>query len=82
SERVRERLTTPDERLLAAEVLVRRVRHFTRGMVIGSRGFVDGWFERNRDLVASGKSREERKRGSRSMGRPALRGLYAVRDTK
>ena len=80
-ERVREKLTTPNERRLAAEVLTRRVRHFTRGVIIGSRTMIDGWFADNRQLV-QGRSRTERKRGAKSMGRPALRGLYALRDVK
>ena len=37
SEKVREKLTTPNERRLAAEVLTRRVRHFTHGVIFGSR---------------------------------------------
>jgi REP element-mobilizing transposase RayT len=78
-EKVRERLTTVNERRLAAEVLTRRVQHFTKGMILGSRAFVDGWFERNRE-ICQGRSRTERQRGSRSLGKPALRGLYALRD--
>ena len=81
SEKVRERLTTPNERRLAAEVLGRRVSHFTRGVLLGSRTFVDQWFERNRGQV-TGKSRTERRKGARSLGRPALRGLYAFRDPR
>ena len=81
SERVREKLTTPNERRLAAEVLTRRVIHFTRGVVIGSRAMIDEWFEANRKVVR-GRSRTERKRGSKSLGRPALRGLYALRDPR
>jgi putative transposase len=79
SEKVRERLTTPNERRLAAEVLTRRVQHFTKSMIIGSRAFIDGWFEANRGIV-KGRSRTERKRGSKPLGKPALRGLYAFRD--
>lgn len=78
SEKVRERLTTPGERQLAAEILKRRVAHFTRGVLIGSRSFIDNWFEANRDRV-KGRSRTERKRGSQSLGLPALRELYAFR---
>ena len=81
SEKVRERLTTAKERQLRAEVLMRRVQHFTKGVLLGSRAFIDGWFERNRD-VCQGRSRTERKRGARSLGRRALRGLYALRDAK
>ena len=78
SEKVRERLTTATERRVRAEVLVRRVAHFTRGMILGSRAYVDGWFEVNRDFV-KGRSRTERKRGSRSLGKVALWGLYSLR---
>jgi putative transposase len=81
SERVREKLTTPNERRLAEEILTRRVQHFTRGMIIGSRAFIDGWFEKNRDFV-KGSSRTDRKRGSKPLGKPALRGLDAFRDVK
>jgi hypothetical protein len=81
SEKVRERLTTPNERRLAVEVLMRRVGHFTRGTMLGSRAFVDEWFERNRGMV-KGRSRAERKRGSKPLGKAALRGLYAFRDPR
>ena len=80
-EKVRERLTTASERRVRAEVLGRRVQHFTRGMILGSRSFIDGWFEANRD-VCKGRSRLERKRGSKSLRQPALRGLYALRDPR
>ncbi len=78
---MRERLTTPNERQLTTEILTRRVHHFTRGMMLGSRAFIDGWFEANRDFV-KGQSRTERKRGSRSLGKAALRGMYALRDPR
>ena len=79
SEKRREQLTTATERRVRAEVLIRRVAHFTRGIMIGSREFVDGWFEANRSIV-KGRSQQERKRGSRSLGQPAMRGLYAFRS--
>ena len=81
SEKVREKLTTANERRVRAEVLIRRVQHFTKGAIFGSRAFIDGWFEANREYV-KGKSRTERKRGSRSLGQHALKGLYAFRDPK
>ena len=81
SEKVREKLTTPNERRLATEVLTRRVRHFTNGVIFGSRTLIDRWFEANRQVV-QGRSRTERKRGAKSLGQPALRGLYALRDVK
>ena len=73
--------TTAAERRVRAEVLLRRIALFTRGVMIGSREFVDGWFEANRSTV-KGRSQLERKRGSRSLGRPALRGLYSLRDPR
>ena len=81
SDKDRERLTTPNERRLAAEVLTRRVRHFTQGVIFGSRSLIDRWFESNRQVV-QGRRRMERKSGARSLGQPALRGLYALRDVK
>ena len=51
SEKARERLTTATERRVRAEVMVRRIAHFTRGVIFGSRVFVDGWFEANRFTV-------------------------------
>ena len=81
SEKTRERLTTPNERRLAAEVLTCRVQHFTKGVILGSRAFIEGWFAQNRSIV-TGRSRTERKRGSKPLGRPALRGLYAFRNPR
>lgn len=81
SEKVREKMLNPNERRLAGEVLLRRVEHFTRGVLIGSRAMIDGWFEANRQVVL-GRSRTERKRGSKPLGKPALRGLYAFRDVR
>jgi hypothetical protein len=79
SESVRQRLTTPNERRVAAEVMSRRVQHFTRGVILGSRAFVDQWFEENRDLCR-GSSRSGRQHGAKPLGRPTLRGLYAFRS--
>jgi putative transposase len=81
SEKVRARLTTATERQVRAEVLGRRVAHFTRGMILGSRAYVDGWFARNREVV-KGRSLTDRKRGSRSLGQRSLKGLYALRDPR
>ena len=80
-EKVRERLTTPNERRLAAEVLTCRVQHFTKGVILGSRAFIDGWFAEHRSIV-TGRSRTERQRGSKPLGRPALRGLYTLRNPR
>jgi hypothetical protein len=81
SEKARDRLTTPTERRVRAEVLVRRIAHFTRGVMFGSREFVDGWFEANRSTL-KGRSQLERKRGSRNLGRQALLALYSLRDLR
>lgn len=50
SEKVGKRLTTSNERRLATEVLTRRVRHFTHGVIFGSRALIDRWFESNRQV--------------------------------
>ena len=81
SEKMRQNLTTANERRVRAEVLMRRVAHFTKGMIFGSRAFVDHWFEANRTIV-KGRSRTERKRGSRSLGQRALGGLYSLRNPR
>lgn len=78
-ESLRQRLLSASEQRLAAEVLHRRVRHFTRGLLFGSRAFVDQWFERHRDYV-TGSSQLSRKRGSVSLGNALLRGLYTFRN--
>ena len=57
----------PNQRRLAAEVLTRRVSHFTHGVIFGSRSWIDRWFESNRQIV-QGRSRTERKRGAKSLG--------------
>ena len=81
SEKVRAKLTTPSERRLATEVLTRRVRHLSRGVIFGSRSLIDRWFESNGQVVQD-RSRMERKHGARSLGQPALRRLYALRDVR
>ena len=81
SEKVRERLTTPNERRPAIEILTGKVPHFRKGVVLGSRAFIDRWFAANRQVV-QGRSRTERQRGAKSPGRPALRGLYAFRNPR
>jgi hypothetical protein len=80
SEKARQRLTTTNDRRLSAEILTHRVQHFTKGVVLGSRTFIDGWFAAHRDIVR-GRSRTERQRGAKSLGRPALRGLYSLRNS-
>ncbi len=41
---LREQHSTASERRVRAEELIRRVAHFTRGVMIGSGEFVDEWF--------------------------------------
>jgi hypothetical protein len=55
-----------EESGVTREQLLRRVKHFTRGVVIGSRGFVDGWLERHRHWLG-GASAEKRRTGARSI---------------
>ena len=64
------------------EAVMRRVKHFSRGVILGSRKYIDEWFERNRQVcqVCRGQSRESRKTGARSIGIKALRGLYSFRQ--
>ena len=53
---------------LRREQVMKRVEHFTRGVIIGSRTFIDEWFSRNRPWFG-GKSAAERKSGARSIGK-------------
>lgn len=79
SESEREKLLGSGGLWLAAGVAARRVRHFTAGVILGSREFVDRWFESNRWWFG-GRSRVNRRTGARSMGLPALRGvIYSLR---
>ena len=71
SEKIGKRLTTATERRVRAEVLVRRVAHFTRGVMFGSREFANAWFEANRDVVKV-RSRSERNRSWWRKGGPSL----------
>lgn len=62
------------------EQLLQRVRHFTRGVIFGSREFINEWFGRNRSVVA-GASREHRLTGARPLGR-SWKGLYSLRQLR
>ena len=62
------------------ELLMRRVRHFTDGVILGSREFIDGWFERNRSWFG-GASAEKRKTGARRIG-PGWRELHNLRQLR
>jgi hypothetical protein len=60
------------------EVLMHRVRHFTSGLIFGSREFIESWFADHRN-VCTGQSRTHRTTGARPMGTKPLRGLYTFR---
>jgi hypothetical protein len=62
------------------EQLMKQVRHFTAGVIFGSRAFIDEWFERNRDWFR-GRSREHRKTGARKIGRD-WKQLYTLRQLR
>jgi putative transposase len=64
-------------KLSLAEVLRCRVRYFTAGVVLGSQGFVDGFFERQREAFG-----ERRKSGGRRMKGAQWGGLRVLRDLK
>jgi putative transposase len=66
SEKVQTRLA--QETGVAREQLLRRVKHFTRGVVIGSKAFVDEWLEHHRPWL-SGASAENRKTGARRISK-------------
>ena len=62
------------------EQLLQRVRHFTRGVIFGSREFINEWFGRNRDWFG-GASREKRQTGARPIGK-TWKGLYNLRQLR
>ena len=62
------------------EQLLQRVRHFTQGVIFGSRGFINEWFGRNREWFG-GASREHRKTGARPLGKQ-WKGLYNLRQLR
>lgn len=75
---MRFRPTFPLSTLLASTYLCCRVRYFTDGAVIGSRGFVNEVFETNRSRFGP-----RRKTGARLMGGFAKHEkLYSMRDLK
>ena len=59
------------------EMLLRRVQHLTRGVIFGSREFINGWFERNRSWF-KGSSAERRKTGARPVNKD-WKGFYSLR---
>ena len=72
SEKVPARLSREDG--VQIDVLRRRVRHLSAGVILGSRKFIDDWFRTHRGGFG-GKSSERRQTGARSAGQRELRGL-------
>jgi putative transposase len=65
-------------KLTTAQLLRCRVRHFSDGLVIGSRSFVDGWFEGARDSFGA-----KRKTGARKLrGGIEDTGMFSLRDLR
>ena len=64
-------------KLTLAQALRCRVRYFTAGAVLGSQGFVDAFFERQRAFFG-----ERRQSGGRRMKRAEWGGLRVLRDLK
>ena len=66
NEKVQARLAA--ESGVKREQLLKRVRHFTDGVILGSQEFINGWFERNRAWFG-GKSSVARKSGAKKIGK-------------
>jgi len=64
-------------KLSPGEVLRLRIRHLTDGVVLGSKGFVDGVFERYRERFGP-----RRRSGARPIRAVPLPGLMALRDLR
>ena len=64
-------------RLTQAQLLRCRVRYFTDGLVIGSKAFVEDYFDSARDSFGA-----KRKTGARPIRRVDLGGLCAMRDLR
>ena len=72
----REVIKGREGRLSTAELIRHRVRHFTQGLALGSREWVEQVFVENRDSFGP-----KRKTGARHL-RDAEAGLFALRDLK
>lgn len=62
------------------EQVMKRVRHFTDGVILGSREFIDTWFQENRGWFG-GSSRAGRKTGARRIGRE-WKEIYTLRQLR
>ncbi len=69
-----EQVRTEDGKLTLAETLRHRVTYFTLGVALGSRGFVDEFFEARREQFDA-----RRQRGARPMKGGSFAGMFAFR---
>ena len=65
---------------IESEHLMRKVKHLTHGVILGSREFINGWFEQNR-LWFGGQSSENRKTGARKIKKD-WKHLYNLRQLR
>ena len=82
SDALAERFTREGTGAVRTESLLHRVKHLTRGVVFGSKHFIDNWFRENRPRVCSGTSAETRQTGARPLGRKTLPALHSLRALK
>ncbi len=78
SEKTQERLA--GEQGIRREQLLRRVRHLTDGVILGSKEFINGWFRQHRSWFG-GASAERRETGARRIGKD-WRKLYNLRQLR
>ena len=78
SEKVQARLAS--ESGVQREQCLQRIRHFTEGVILGSRAFINEWFERNRAWFR-GRSSEMRRSGARKIGKD-WKELYNLRTLR
>lgn len=82
SEALAERFAKEGAGAVRVESLLHRLQHLTRGVVFGSKHFIDNWFSENRLRVCSGTSATARQAGARPIGRKTLPGLHSLRAVK
>jgi hypothetical protein len=80
SEKTQKALAGESGLAIQRELLLKRVKHFTHGVIIGSRDFIDAWFERHRAWF-KGRSRTARETGARPISKE-WRGLYNLRQLR
>jgi putative transposase len=72
-----EKIVREGGQLTTVQLLRCRVRHFTDGLVLGSKVFVNGYFE-----AAKAGFGARRKSGARKLGSCAEAGLFTIRDLR